>query len=126
MSTKRSIAVIGASNDRSKFGNRAVRAYRSEGWIVYPVHPSSSMIEGMPAFKSILDIQLAVDRVSLYLPPQKTLGVLEEIARKGVGELFLNPGTESAVVLERAEQLGLHPILACSIVDIGRSPANPD
>jgi hypothetical protein len=55
-----------------------------------------------------------------------TLRVLEEIARKGVRELYLNPGSESAAVVERAEALGLVPILACSIVEIGRSPYDLD
>ena len=41
-------------------------------------------------------------------------------------ELFLNPGSESGAVIARAQELGIVPILACSIVDIGRSPSHPD
>jgi predicted CoA-binding protein len=122
----RSVAVIGASNNRHKYGNRAVRAYRAEGWTVFPVHPRAAEIEGLPAFRSILDIPAKVDRATLYLQPAVTLQVLEEIARKGVGELFLNPGAESDAVIARAEALGMMPILACSIVDIGRSPYDLD
>lgn len=120
------VAVIGASNDRAKYGNRAVRAYRAEGYQVFPVNPREASIEGLEVYASIVDIPGAVDRATVYLPPERTLLVLEEIARKGVRELFLNPGSESGEVIARAQELGLVPILACSIVDIGRSPNHPD
>ncbi len=126
MGEPRTVAVIGASNDRRKYGNRAVRAYRAEGWLVFPVHPRAPQIEGLQAYPSILDVPVPVERATVYLHPETTLVVLDEIARKGVRELFLNPGSESSEVVERAEALGLLPILACSIVDIGRSPSRPE
>jgi hypothetical protein len=90
------------------------------------VNPREASIEGLEAYASILDIPEPVDRATVYLPPERTLQVLEEIARKGVRELFLNPGSESGEVIARAQELGLVPILACSIVEIGRSPNHPD
>ena len=123
---RRSVAIVGASTRRSKYGNRAVRAYRSEGWDVYPVHPVAETIEGLRAYRSVLDIPVRLDRTSVYLPPAVTLVVLDEIARKGTTELFLNPGAADDAVLHRAEVLGLEPIQACSIVDIGRTPADVD
>lgn len=122
----RTVAVLGASTDRAKFGNRAVRAYRAAGWRVFPIHPHAASIEGIPAFPSILDVPEPVDRATVYLPPETALVVLDEIARKGVKDLFLNPGAESSAVIERAQELGLQPILACSIVEIGRSPYDLD
>lgn len=120
----RTIAIIGASADRSKFGNKAVRAYHQEGWRVYPVHPSEKTIEGLTAYPNVEAIpESRLDRVSLYLPPKLVMGVLEGIAKKRPGELWLNPGTESEEVMRRAEQLGLNVIEACSIVDIGVSPS---
>ena len=126
MSRARSVAVLGASSDRSKYGNRAVRAYRAEGWEVFPVNLQAPVIEGLPAYRSILDVPDPVDRATVYLHPDATLLILDEIARKGVRELFLNPGSESSAVILRAQELGMVPVLACSIVDIGRSPSQPD
>jgi len=119
---RQSVAVLGASRNRRKYGNRAVRAYRAEGWQVYPIHLRETEIEGLQAYASILDVPGEVDRATVYLQPAVTLQVLDAIARKGVRELFLNPGSESDAVIARAGELGLLPILACSIVDIGRSP----
>jgi len=123
---RRTVAVIGASADRTKYGNRAVRAYRADGWHVVPVHPRAAAIEGLPAVRRIGDIPGPVDRATVYLHPETTLTVLSEIAAKGVFELYLNPGSESEEVIESALRLGLQPIVACSIVEIGRSPADPD
>ena len=55
----KSVAVIGASADRSKFGNKAVRAYLTRGFTVYPVNPKETTIEGLPAFASIDAVPVA-------------------------------------------------------------------
>ncbi len=117
-----SIAVIGASNDRSKFGNKCVRAYVRLGWTVHPVHPTEREIEGLAAYASIVDAPRPIDRVALYLPPPRVMKVLPEIARTGCKDVFFNPGTESDEALELARQLGLNPIEACTIVWEGERP----
>ncbi|MBI2823407.1 MAG: CoA-binding protein [Planctomycetia bacterium] len=122
---KPTIAIIGASPDRSKFGNKAVRAYLRKGYDVYPVNPKGGEIEGLSAYRSLSEVPVAsLDRVSVYLPPAVALGVLDEVAAKGCGELWLNPGTDSREVVEKARRLGLPTIQACSIVAIGVSPAS--
>ena len=119
---QRSVAVIGASNDRTKYGNKAVRAYLRSGFKVYPVNPKEEIVEGLKAYRSILDIQTEVDRATLYVPPKVGLKVIEEIARKGVKELYVNPGAESDELVNKARKLGLNPILACSILAVGLNP----
>ena len=115
-------AIIGASADRSKFGNIAVRAFVRQGWTVYPVNPKEPSIECLPAFKSIAEVPVRPNLVSVYLPPPVLLKILPDIAARGCTELWLNPGTESDAVLAEAERLGLKVIQACSIVGIGLSP----
>jgi len=116
------VAVIGASNAKEKYGNRAVRAYLRKGWTVYPVNPNEKEVEGLNAYASITDILGPVERASLYLPPNVGLGVLDGIKQKGVTELFVNPGAESDEIMAKAEALGLNAIWACSIIDIGERP----
>jgi predicted CoA-binding protein len=119
----KTVAVVGASNDRTKFSNKAVRAYVQQGYRVFPVNPKEAAIEGLPAFKSVLDLPERPALVSVYLPPPLVLKVLPDIAAKGCDELWLNPGTESDEVLAEAERLGLNVIQACSIVAVGLSPS---
>jgi 16S rRNA (guanine(966)-N(2))-methyltransferase RsmD len=119
---KKTVAIIGASAQRSKFGNKAVRAYLRQGWEVYPVNPRGGQIEGLPAFQSVAEIPAKLDRVSLYLPPALGLRTLPEIAGVHPTEFFVNPGAESPELLREAQRLDLDPILACSIVAINESP----
>ncbi len=119
----KTVAVLGASTDRGKFGNKAVRAYVQRGFTVWPVNPKEPVVEGLPAFASIADVPGRPNLVSVYLPPPVTLKVLPAIAAKGCDELWLNPGTESDAALAEAERLGLNVIQACSIIGVGVSPA---
>jgi uncharacterized protein len=115
-----SIAIIGASTNRSKFGNKAVRAYRAAGFDVYPVNPGADEVEGIKAYASLADVPLErLDRVSLYVPASVGVAVLDEVARKQVGELWLNPGADAPEVVARAEALGLNVVQACSLLAIG-------
>ena len=122
MESTRSIAIVGASNDRKKFGNKAVRAFVEQGWKVYPIHPTETEIEGLPAFKSVLDIPGPIDEASLYIPPPKIKHALDEIAKKGIKTVWFNPGTEDPEALEYAEELRIDHVIGCSIVGLGVDP----
>src|SRR5262245_42275606 len=118
--TQPAIAIVGASADRSKFGNKAVRAYARHGYAVFPIHPTAEAIEGHKTYRSVLDVpRPELDRISIYLPPHIGLALIDEIARKPAREVWLNPGAESPALLARARALGLNVIAACSLVDIG-------
>lgn len=122
-----SVAVVGASQDRRKFGNKAVRAYRACGLTVFPVNPRETTIENLVAYPTLDAIAAPLDYVSLYVPPAVGLQILPAIARKNPREVWLNPGTESAEILEAAKNLRARVIVGCSIVALGRSPAEfPD
>ncbi len=123
---RRYVAIIGASADRKKFGNKAVRAYARSGWRVYPIHPVEEEIEGFEAFPTIRHIPGPVERVSMYLPPEKGIKVLEDIRKIQPDELWLNPGSESDELVAKAKRLGLNVIQACSILEVGMSPDELD
>lgn len=118
----KSVAIIGASNQREKWGNKAVRAFAQQGYTVYPVNPNETEIEGLKACASIAEVPVRPDKVSVYLPPARLLKLVPDIAARGCDELFLNPGTESDEVLAECERLGLNAIQACSIIAVGVSP----
>lgn len=116
------VAVIGASNNRQKFGNRAVRAYLRAGYTVVPINPHEREVEGLPAYRSVLDVPGTIDLASFYVPPALGETVIEEVARKQIPEVWLNPGAESDQLVARARSLSIRPIVACSIVALGDNP----
>ena len=122
--TKPTIAILGASTDRNKYGNKAVRAYRDKGYDVFPINPGAAEIEGLKAYSSLDEIPVdSLDRISVYVPPMVGIGLLAELQDADAEEVWLNPGSESPELLARAEEIGLDVILACSIVDIGAQPS---
>lgn len=122
-----SVAVLGASRDRRKYGNKAVRAYVESGFTVYPVNLSEESIEGLKAYPTIDAVPDPVDFVSLYVPPAVGLKMLPAIAARKPREVWINPGAESDELIETAADLHLRAIVACSIVALGMSPADfPD
>jgi len=120
---KKTVAIVGASADRSKYGNKSVRAHLKQGWEVYPVNPKGGEIEGLKVYTSLAEIPVKLDRVTLYLPPAIGLKTLPAIVAANPGELFVNPGAESDELVAEAQRLDLDPILACSIMDLGTMPA---
>lgn len=119
------VAILGASSDRSKYGNVSVRAHLQQGYDVYPVNPKGGQIEGLTVYATLSDVPVEqLDRVSVYLPPPVVIKLLPEIAKKGCRELWLNPGSESEEVVAEAQRLGLEPIVACSIIGVGLRPSD--
>jgi predicted CoA-binding protein len=116
------VAVVGASSDRRKFGNKAVRAFRAEGYTVVPINPNESDVEGLTTYKSVLDVPHAIDMVTVYVQPDVAQRLLPEFAQKQIPEIWINPGAESDELLTDAKARKLNVIAACSIVGIGRNP----
>lgn len=116
------VAIVGASTDRRKFGNKALRAFRAQGYTVIPIHPSAAEVEGEKAYPSVLAYEGPIDEASVYLPADAGLPVMDELAKKGIPVVWLNPGADEPQVVARARTLGLNPRVACSILGIGDTP----
>lgn len=119
----KTVAVIGASSNRNKFGNKALRAFERQGYSVLAINPNEKEVEGHRTYASVLDVPGDIDMATIYVPPRIGVQVIEQIARKGIPEVWLNPGADGAEVLRRARELGVHTIQACSIMGIGETPS---
>lgn len=116
------VAVIGASSDRRKFGNRALRAYVQQGYTAIPINPNEREVEGLKTYASVLDVPGPIDMATFYVPPDIGERVIAEVAQKQIPEVWFNPGAESDELIARARALAIQPIVACSIIAIGRDP----
>jgi uncharacterized protein len=119
----KSVAVIGASSNREKFGNKALRAFAHRGYTVYPINPTEPEVEGHTAYASVLDVPGPIDMATLYVPATVGVSVMDDLAKKGIPEVWLNPGADAPRVVEKARALGLKTVRHCSIIAIGESPA---
>ena len=120
----KTVAVVGASNHREKFGNKALRAYRDGGYTVVPINPHESEVEGIKAYRSVLDVPGTIDMATVYVQPDVVHRLLDEFQRKQIPEIWLNPGADTDDVLDEARRRKLNVIAACSIIGIGKSPSS--
>lgn len=120
----KTVAVIGASSDRRKFGNKALRAFAEAGYNAIPITPHHAEVEGKRAFASVTDYPDAIDMATVYVPPEIGQQVIASLAKKGISEVWFNPGSDSAELIRSARALGLRPVQACSIIGIGMSPSH--
>jgi predicted CoA-binding protein len=119
----KTVAIVGASNDRHKFGNKALRAFHAEGHTVVPINPHEAQVEGIKAYASVLDVPGPIDMATVYVHPDIATGLLAEFEQKQIPEIWINPGAEDDELMAEASRRGLNVIYACSIVGIGRSPS---
>ena len=80
-------------------------------------------MEGHPTFASVLDVPGPIDMATVYVPGEVGVRVMDDLAKKGIAEVWLNPGADDDAVVDRATQLGLKVIQSCSIIAIGESPS---
>ncbi len=114
-------AVVGASTDRAKYGNKVLRSYLQAEREVFPVHHRETEVEGLPAFPDLQAVPAELHAASIVTPPAVTERVVEDAARAGVKHLWMQPGAESEAAVARAEELGLTVIAGgpCLLVALG-------
>ncbi|MCA9617883.1 MAG: CoA-binding protein [Myxococcales bacterium] len=115
-------AVVGASRDRSKFGNRVLRCYWTHGRTAFPVNPRAELVEGQTCYASLADLPEPVDGVSIITPPRVSEAVVDEAIALGLERLWFQPGAESAEATARARQAGIEVIAGgpCLLVELPR------
>lgn len=113
--------VVGASEDRSKFGNKVMRCYLANRKTVIPVNPKAASIEGIPCVASVADLPDNVKSISVITPPQVTEKVVEAAIARGVRNIWMQPGAESAAAVERCRAAGVNVIAdhSCILVVLG-------
>lgn len=118
---QRRFAVVGASTDRAKYGNKVLRCYQQHGKDAVPVNPKDAIVEGRRAYASLAAIPQKPDAVSIITPPKVTEAVVEEAGKLGVKHVWMQPGAESDAAVAKARALGMNVIAGgpCLLVVLG-------
>ena len=114
-------AVVGASTDRSKYGNKVLRCYMQNHRKAYPVNPKAPEVEGLRAYPSLAALPERVPAISVITPPPATEQVVREAHAAGVKHVWMQPGAESDEAIRAAEALGMNVIAGgpCVLVVMG-------
>ncbi len=106
----KTLAVVGVSATKKKYGNRALRELRARGFEVMPVHPTAPSVDGVRCFPSLAILPSRPDGVLVCVQPQKVEAVLREVAAAGISRVWLQQGAESAAADAVARKLGLRMV----------------
>ena len=114
-------AVVGASVDRAKYGNKVLRCYQQHGHEVYPINARATEVEGLKAYPSLAALPVKVKAISVITPPAITEQIVGEAATAGVTHIWMQPGAESEAAIRLAEAAGLTVIAngPCVLVVMG-------
>jgi uncharacterized protein len=114
-------AVVGASRDRSKFGNKVLRTYLQNNRPVYAVNPNEQTIEGVKAYPTLKDLPEPVHGISIITPPPVTERIIDQAIALGIRNLWLQPGAESTAAIDRARAADANIIAGgpCILVTLG-------
>ena len=114
-------AVVGASTDRSKYGNKVLRCYLQHELKVFPINPGSAEIEGLKAYPNLAVLPEPVARISVITPPEVTEEIVTQAAGAGIGYIWMQPGAESQKAVEDAQDAGIAVVSGgpCLLVVLG-------
>jgi uncharacterized protein len=113
-------AVVGASTDREKYGNKVLRVYQQNKLEVVPINPKADEVEGLKAHPDLASVPGSIDGVSIITPPKVTEYVVAEAVQRGIKNIWMQPGAESVVAVEAAESSGANVIAGgpCILVSL--------
>jgi predicted CoA-binding protein len=120
----KTFAVAGASSNREKFGNKVLRTYLQNNKTVYAVNPKEDVIEGIKSFGTVSELPEEVESLSIVTPPSITEKIVAEAISKGIKNIWMQPGAESAEAIKLCETNHINVIAGgpCVLVELGFDP----
>ncbi len=120
MLDKKSWAVVGATENPSKFGNKIYKKLKAFGYEVYAVNPMYQSVEGDICYPSLSEVPVKIDCVSVVVGPDKSSDVLAEVKQLGIENIWFQPGTYTPEIVEASEVAGLNTVyMNCVLVELG-------
>ncbi len=113
---KDNVAVLGASSNPERYSFKAVEALAEAGYSVLPVHPSGKPVNGFTCYRSLKDISVPLDTITVYLSEKNSSPMMDEVIESGPRRLILNPGAENDALKRRCESAGIRVQEACTLV----------
>ena len=119
--TSEAFGVVGASEDRSKYGNKVLRCYLQNKKTAIPVNPKVAAVEGIATVATVADLPDNVKSISVITPPAVTEKVVEAAIARGITNIWMQPGAESDAAIERCKAAGINVIAdhSCLLVVLG-------
>ncbi|MBA3536637.1 MAG: CoA-binding protein [Tatlockia sp.] len=119
--SSKAYAVIGASNNREKYGNKVLRCYLQNYLTVYPINPRAGFIEGLACLQDLNDLPNSVKSISIITLPEITEKIVDQAIKKGIKNIWIQPGAESDIARDKClkNQINIISNGPCILVELG-------
>jgi len=104
---RRTWAVVGASRDPNKYGYRIFRSLRQAGYLVYPVNPNETELDGVPVYPTLADLPECPEVVDIVVPPRVTQRIVRQMHELDLSRVWMQPGAESQEAIEYCQEHGI-------------------
>lgn len=112
-------AVVGATDNKEKFGYKIFKVMLGAGLKVYPINTGVTEIIGQKCYPALKDLPVKPDAVDIVVPPRVGEQILRECAELGITNVWLQPGADTQPVINLAKELGLTVVdHACIMVEL--------
>ena len=111
-----SVAILGASANPERYAHRALKSLQTHGHTPLPVHPALKEIEGLPVFSALSKLPRPVHTLTVYVRPEISTPLAEEILSLHPARVIFNPGTENPALKEVLQKAGIQVEEACTLV----------
>ena len=115
----KNVAILGASDDPSRFAFRAFEMLKSHGYNPLPVSPNVKEVKGIASVKNLSELKQPFHTLTMYVRPQISTQIKEEILAARPDRVIFNPGTENPELADALRSQGSHVINACTLVLLG-------
>lgn len=119
----KTIAMVGASNDQTKFSYGVLRVLHETGYDMIPVNPNPKVAEirGIPVYRSLAEIDRPVDMVEVFRPREELYGIAEQAIAIGAKVLWGQIGVYDDRAAKLAEEAGLKVVMdRCPKIELFR------
>jgi predicted CoA-binding protein len=113
---KQTVAILGASQNPSRYAYLAFQKLRQHGHHVIPVNPGFAALEGVPVVPSLKDIREPIDTLTMYVGPKRSSELQDEIVKLKPKRVIFNPGSENPALAAVLRQAGVSVEEACTLV----------
>jgi hypothetical protein len=104
----RKIAVVGSFRDESKIAYSIVRhLLAAKKYEVFPVNPAKKEVDGLKVYPGVTDLPEGIELVDLVTPPEASLQIVDQCARKGIANIWLQPGACDEKVIAACREKGI-------------------
>lgn len=112
----KNVAVLGATNDHTRYAYKSMRLLKVRGFNPIPVNPNEEKVIGLESYASLRDIPEPIDTISVYVRPDLSTKLKDDILAVKPRRIVMNPTTENPELERAAEEQGIEVIHACTLV----------